>query len=177
MPGAWIYIDSNQAGIIPSSGLLTIYNVANGNRLIKVTAAGYNDWLNTVYIQPNVVTSINAVLTPTGSGPAPVTKTGSICITTQPAGADIYIDNLFRGYSPSVIDSLSAGQHAVLLKYTGYVDYSTTTTITPEQTAALSVAMSPAPTPTAQGAPLPVPVAIGGVMIAGLIAGMAWRRT
>ena len=69
LPGASVFMDSNAQGKIPASGTLTLYNVANGNRLFKVTAPGYNDWMNSVYILPNVVNPINAPLTPVGTSP------------------------------------------------------------------------------------------------------------
>lgn len=58
LPGATVYMDSNSQGIIPASGSLTRYNIASGNHLFKVSAPGYNDWMNTVYIQPNIVPSM-----------------------------------------------------------------------------------------------------------------------
>ena len=69
MPGASVYMDSTAQGTIPPSGTLTLYNVANGNRLFKITAGGDNDWLNSVYVQPNAVTPVYAVLSPVGYEP------------------------------------------------------------------------------------------------------------
>ena len=71
VPGATVWMDSSSQGQIPASGGLTIYNVASGNHLFKVTAGGYNDWINTIYIQPNAVTPVSAVLSPAGGVPTP----------------------------------------------------------------------------------------------------------
>ena len=59
--------------------------MANGNRLFRVTATGYNDWINSVYVQPNAVTPITAVLTP--SRPEPDTGPGNrgFIIVSTPA--------------------------------------------------------------------------------------------
>ena len=164
IPGASVWIDSNSQGRIPSSGALTLSGITSGNHVFKVTASGYNDWINTIYIQPNAVTPISATLTPSGSKPAPVPSTGGFNIVSTPSGAEILIDNLFRGYTPSTLDGITAGQHQVLLKYTGYIDYSTTATVTPGQTTPLAISMQPAPTPTPESAPS-LALLVGGLIV------------
>jgi len=174
LPGASVFMDSNTQGKIPASGTLTLYNVANGNRLFKVTAPGYNDWMNSVYILPNVVTPINAPLTPVGINPTPVQATGGFNIVSTPSGAEVYVDNLFKGYTPAMLDNIPAGQHTILLKYTGYVDYTTTASVTSGQTTPLAISMQPAPTPTPASAPSVATLIIGSVAI--LAIGIATRR-
>jgi hypothetical protein len=174
LPGASVFMDSNAQGKIPPSGTLTLYNVANGNRLFKVTATGYNDWMNSVYIQPNVVNRINAPLTPLGPTPTPVQATGGFNIVSTPSGAEVYVDNLFKGYTPATLDNIPAGQHSILLKYTGYVDYSTTASVTAGQTTPLAVSMQPAPAPTPASAPSTVTLIVG--CLAMLAIGVATRR-
>ena len=176
MPGAVVYMDSNSQGTIPSSGTLTLYNVASGNRLFKVSAPGYNDWLNTVYIQPNAVTPINAVLTPAGTNPTPVPATGAIEIVSTPTGAEIYIDNLFKGYTPSTLTGIPAGQHQVLLKYTGYIDYTQTVSVNSGQTTPLAISMQSAPTPTPASSPS-LAILIGGLVMAAGIGAVLRRRS
>lgn len=174
MPGATVWMDSNNKGYIPSSGTLALSGITSGNHVFKVTASGYNDWINTVYIQPNVVTPISATLTSSGGQPAPVSSTGGINIVSTPSGAEILIDNLFRGYTPSTLDGMTAGQHQVLLKYTGYIDYSTTATVNAGQTTPLAIGMQAAPTPTPESAPSMVLLVGGLIMILGF--GASLRR-
>jgi len=174
LPGAMVSMDSAQQGTVPSSGTLTLNNVGGGNHLFKVTASGYNDWMNTVYIQPNVVTSINAALTPVGPSPTPVPASGSIQIATTPDGAEIFVDNLFKGYSPATLTGIAAGQHTVLLKYTGYIDSTQSVIVGSGQTTPLTVTMQPAPAPT-PASPLS-PVAILGGLALAVVAGAALRR-
>jgi len=176
LPGAMVSIDSAQQGKVPSSGSLTLNNVNAGNHLFKVTASGYNDWMNTVYVQPNVVTSINAVLTPLGPTPTPTSGTGTIQLTSTPTGAEIYVDNLFKGYSPATLTGITAGQHEVLLRYTGYVDYTQTVIVGAGQTTPLTVSMQPAPTPT-PASPLSPVFLIGGVALAVGLGAAARRRS
>jgi hypothetical protein len=174
LQGASVFVDSNPQGKIPASGTLTIYNVANGNRLFKVTATGYNDWLNSVYIQPNVLTPINAALTPVGTNPTPVPATGGLEIVSTPSGAECYVDNLYKGYTPATLTGIPAGQHQLLLKYTGYVDYTQTVSVNSGQTTPVAISMQSAPAPTPASAPSPA-IIIGGIAMA-LGIGAALRR-
>lgn len=176
LPGAMVTMDSAQQGKIPSSGTLTLNNVGSGNHLFKVTASGYNDWMNTVYIQPNVVTSISASLTPVGPSPTPVPAAGTIEITSTPTGAEVYVDNLFKGYTPATLTGISAGQHEVLLKYTGYVDYTQAVIVGSGQTTPLTVSMQPVPTPT-PASPLSPALVLGGLAVAAALGAAARRRS
>jgi hypothetical protein len=174
MPGASVWMDSNSQGKVPSSGMLTLSSITSGNHVFKVTAGGYNDWINTIYIQPNAVTPISASLTPSGGKPAPVSATGGFNIVSTPTGAEILIDNLFRGYTPSTLDGIAAGQHQIVLKYTGYIDYSTTANVNAGQTTPLAISMQAAPAPTPASAPSPELLAGGLIVILGI--GASLRR-
>ena len=55
---------------------------------------------------------------------------GSLSVTTEPAGATIYIDGVRQGISPATIPGLSPGSHTLLLKLDGYDDLSLPITIT-----------------------------------------------
>jgi hypothetical protein len=174
LPGASVFMDSNAQGTIPPSGVLTLYNVPNGNHIFKITASGYNEWMNTVYVQPNVVNPINAPLTPVGPNPTPVPATGGFNIVSTPTGAEVYIDNLFKGYTPATLNGIPAGSHQVLLKYTDYVDYTTTASVTAGQVTPLAISMQPAPVPT-QKSPLS-PMSMAGACAAVIAIGIASRR-
>jgi hypothetical protein len=176
LPGANVFIDSNLQGTIPSSGVLTMNNVQNGNRVFKVTRPSYNDWINTVYVVPNTLTAISATLVPAGVNPTPVPATGGFNIVSTPTGAEVYVDNLFRGYTPANLDGISAGQHTILLKYTGYVDYSTTASVNPGQVTPLAIGMQPAPTPTPASAPSLL-ILIGGLAAFVAIGAVLRRRS
>ncbi|MGP8255167.1 MAG: PEGA domain-containing protein [Methanoregula sp.] len=140
-----------------------------------MTAPGYNDWLNTVYIRANTVNSIPAPLTPTGVSPTPVPPTGGLAIASSPTNAGTYIDNLFRGSTPLTVTDLSAGNHVVRVSAPGYVDYTTTTTVTAGQTSPLAVTLSVAPSPTMTSS-APDPALVLGTLAAAFVAGGYMRR-
>ena len=148
LPGASVFIDSNLQGIIPASGVTTFNRVANGNHLFKVTAAGYNDWINTIYVVPNTLTAISASIAPVGPNPTPIPTTGGFNIVSTPTGADVFVDNLFRGYTPISLDGITPGQHTILLRYTGFVDYTMSASVNSGQTTPVAIGMQPVPTPT-----------------------------
>jgi hypothetical protein len=169
-------MDSAQLGTTNSAGIFQQSGITSGNHLFKVTASGYNDWINTIYIQANTVTSIPATLTPKGVSPTPVPQTGGLSIASSPANAETYVDDLFRGYTPLTVTDLAPGDHVVRLSATGYVDYTTTTTVTSGQTSPLAVTLTTAPTPTPTSSPAPAPVLVIGVLAAMCVIGALLRR-
>jgi hypothetical protein len=161
--GASVFMDSSYQGITNPSGVLTLNSIPSGNHIIKLTAPGYNDWIETVYVKPNANTYVPVVMTPIGPNPTPVPAAGALNIVSTPSGADIFVDNIFRGYTPSTITEIDPGQHQIVLKYTGYTDYSGTATVNPGQTTPLAIGLTPVPTPTPQSAPSPA-ILTGGLL-------------
>jgi len=67
--------------------------------------------------------------------PVVAPATGSLSVTTTPAGATIFIDGVWRGVSPATVPGLAPGSHTLLLMMNGYNDLTATVTITAGQTA------------------------------------------
>ncbi|MDO8873090.1 MAG: PEGA domain-containing protein [Methanoregula sp.] len=173
--GASVYMDSAYQGITNPSGGLPLNNVPSGNHIIKLTASGYNDWIETVYVKPNANTYVPVVMTRPGPDPTPVPAAGAINTVSTPAGAEILIDNIFRGYTPATITEIDPGQHQILLTYTGYTGYSGTVTVVSGQTTPLAIGMTPVPTPTPKSATSPAFLIGGMVTILGIIIGLRRR--
>jgi len=95
---------------------------------------------------------------------------------STPNGAEVYVDNLFKGYTPATLTDIAAGQHQIILKYTGYVDYTQTVAVNSGQTTPLAISMQVAPTPTPASASS-VLILIGGLMAALGIATLIRRRS
>lgn len=68
------------------------------------------------------------------AGGADTANTGSLSVTTTPAGVSIFIDGVQRGVSPATIPGLTPGDHTLLLKLDGYTDLSTPVSITAGKT-------------------------------------------
>ena len=67
---------------------------------------------------------------------------GSLSVTTDPAGAIIFVDGVQQGISPVTIPGLSAGTHTLLLKRDGYQDLTLPVTIPAGGTQYYSSALS-----------------------------------
>jgi hypothetical protein len=122
--GATVTLDGGQNGTTP----VIIPDVLPGNHEVTLSLRGYDDWNQSVSVGSGQTTAINAVLA------AAAERTGSLAVTSDPPGAEIYIDGGFRGVSPVTISGLSAGPHTVSVKLQDYADATTNITITAGQT-------------------------------------------
>jgi len=61
--------------------------------------------------------------------PAPTPSFGSIEITSEPAGSNVYLDNTLRGITPVTIEGVQNGAHTVLVRSDGYREYSQDVTV------------------------------------------------
>ena len=55
-------------------------------------------------------------------GPTPSTN-GQITVRSNPSGANIYLDNLYKGLTPLTLVEIPKGSHTILLKMNGYQDW------------------------------------------------------
>lgn len=105
-------------GTIPKASVLGV-----NKTLVKIQeldARGYS-------IANSVVNIDRLIGEPT---PLPTLAFGSIAVTSFPSGADIYIDNVYKGLSPAVFSNIPNGNHVVLLKRDGYQDLTKSVTVT-----------------------------------------------
>ena len=120
-----------------------------------------------------VATTQQVQVQPTSSGSAVSSSdtTGSLSITTTPAGAEVSVDNEVKGISPTMISGLAPGTHTIKISKTGYQDFSTTITIEAqkvrEYSTGLTSASSTAATTPANSIGFPVFAAI--IALIGLV--------
>jgi hypothetical protein len=168
--GADVYGDGVYIGRTRADGPLVFTQVKPGTHSLLVTKSGYKDQSGsqTVVAGQDYVYNINLV-------PVPNPTTGSISVTSSPIGAQVYVNNVFRGYSPLTVDGLSPGMYTVLLKLSGYEDWQSSTMVTAGQTAQISATLLPKTIPTT--APTPTPgflAAIAVITLAGVA--LIYRR-
>ena len=100
----------------------------------------------TTTITPNTTTfygqsgDVGGLRSALGTSGQPDTS-GSLSVTTDPAGATIYIDGVKQGISPATIPGLSPGSHTLILKLDGYDDLSLPITISAGKTQNYSSAL------------------------------------
>jgi hypothetical protein len=152
--GASVYADGVYVGqTIPNRPLVST-QVKPGYHTLLLSKTGYQDYTTsgTVTAGQNLVLSVT--LTPNPQTP----DTGSVAVSSSPTNADIYLDNVFKGITPSTLDSITPGTHTLVLKLNGYQDYSSQIQVVAGQTTQVSATLvetaTPTSTPTTGSAPI-----------------------
>ena len=68
---------------------------------------------------------------------------GTVSVSSDPDGAEIFVDDKFLGNAPATL-KLSAGPHAILLKFPGYADWRRTLEVLKSSKTSLKAALDPA---------------------------------
>jgi hypothetical protein len=167
--GASVYANSMYIGQTSPGGPLIFSQVVPGTYTVLLSRTGYQDYTSTVQVYAGQNYNLAVTLTP-----VPNPTSGSISVTSSPSGANVYLNNAFRGLSPLTLNSLTPGTYTVLLQLGGYQDWQANTQVTAGQTAQLSATLLPAatPTPTKGGSG---PIAVFGAL--GLLCLVLWRRS
>ncbi len=153
--GASVYVDGTYYGAAPAlaSGLTPGYHQ------VRISLSGFQDWVGSVNVQSDGTTKVSQTLS-VGPTQTSVPGTGSISVNSNPAGADVYLDNGYVGISPLTIPSVTAGSHVVLLTHPGYANWQATVQVQQGATASVDATLSPAPTGAPTRAGLPGAIAI-----------------
>jgi len=171
-PGAELYLDGSYQGNTFDAQGFDIIGVSSGVHNLTVHLNGYQD-LNTqvqvVARQPNTVTY---TLTPVSRTP----PNGTLSIISNPSGADVYLNNVYKGVSPLTLTEVPPGNPTVQIKLASYQDYSSTVTIAGGQVTQVQATLTKTAVPTTSAAPtttktpLPIFAIIGALVGAGLLA-------
>ena len=112
---------------------------------------------------PAVTTSREPVAAVTTGGipVAPAAAgTGTLTVRTDPAGAEVYLDDVLRGASPAIIPNLAAGSHILRLEREGYQTMRVPVTISDGKTTEYSTALIPDSSGGKRAAPLGAAAAV-----------------
>ena len=93
-----------------------------------------------------------------GCTTAPAEKTGAIKITSIPSGAEVYLNNEYRGTTPATINAVPAGNHTVEVRERGYQNWSTSVTVNQGSTASVSSSLVPVTISVPTSSPTITPV-------------------
>jgi hypothetical protein len=113
--GANVYIDSVFNGTTLSNGFVNLSHVPVGAHTVFMNLSGYQDSTTSVTISGNDTQTVNVALSP---------ALGSLSVASVPSGAMIYIDNTYKGMTPATVTGVQYGTRLVLLKLSGYTDWS-----------------------------------------------------
>ncbi|MEN6342010.1 MAG: PEGA domain-containing protein [Methanospirillum sp.] len=136
--GATITLD----GMDPRTSPASYTDVTPGMHMVVATLDGYDPLPRSV--QVNSGQTAQATLTLNRVSPS----VGAVHITSVPSTADIYLDGAYRGSTPLTIGNLATGSHAVILRRSGYQEYSTTVTISANSVTELPVTLAVQPSTT-----------------------------
>lgn len=125
--GADIYLNNTYT----SQRTDTIFALNPGVYSILLKKSGYLDYGTSAAVETDRTTTVNAVL-------SPVPAKGILLIDSKPTGADIYLNSRFTGFQTNWNFELDPGTYSVLLKKSGYEDWSTNATVNKDQITAIS---------------------------------------
>ncbi|HWQ67744.1 MAG TPA: PEGA domain-containing protein [Methanospirillum sp.] len=128
--GALATLDSGQQYLTSC----TFTQVLPGTHTISVSLSGYQTY--TVRVQVNAGTQARA-----DAPLIPIQTSGTLYVDSQPQGADVKIDNTWKGQTPLRIGNLIAGYHTVKLQLSGYQTASQQALITAGQETPVSLAL------------------------------------
>ena len=119
----------------------TFSNVASGWHNVQVSKSGYQTYSTSIEVKPGATSTVYATLTPNK-------QVGSISVSSNPVGASLYVDTIYQGYTNQIVGNLAAGTHTVLLKKSGYKDFSQSMTVNADQTVYMTATLTPVLNPT-----------------------------
>ncbi len=143
-PGASVYLDESYQGVTQQANPLDLTGIMPGTYTVRLVLVNYQEFSTPVTVQAGRTVFVNAEMTP---APNP-SETGTLQINSEPQGANVFLDNAYRGITPLTISSIEIGSHNLLVRLQGYNDYTTTVTITPGQVVHIQAGLTPIATQT-----------------------------
>ena len=131
-PGADIYLDATLVGKTPK----TIANVAAGTHQLTLVLDGYTNLNKGVEVRAGGSVVVYEIL---------VRQTGSIEVSSTPAGAGIWMDNKYVGVAPKKLPGMPVGKHTVRLSLPDYQDFSREVTVEINGTAEVNAQLAGLP--------------------------------
>ena len=144
--GADLYIDDIYQGKTSTA----IGSIATGTHIVTLKHYGYQDITGQVIIEEGKTTYLSFTLIPFTEP-----TTGNLRVSSDPAGAGIYIDGSYNGVTHAgeltTFTGIAPGPHSIQLKLSNYQGYEETVEIVAGMTSTISanLAMSPNPSPYA----------------------------
>lgn len=115
--GANIIIDGANKGFTTDT-----VPVSTGTHDVVISKTGYLDYSTTVSVSPGEIVRVNANLM-TDPNYWDSTQYGSLTATSNPAMANVFIDDVYKGVTPITIRNVSPGTHGIRISKAGYNDY------------------------------------------------------
>ena len=163
--GAAIFLDGNYRGKTLQGNPFDITGVSPGTHTVALMKGGYQDYTTTVAVSAGRTSTVSVSLT---QGSVPST-TGEITAQSSPSGADVYLDNVYKGFTPLTLQEVTTGSHVVTFRMQGYSDAQYTVQIAAGQTTPVMGLLAPVPTTAPTRSPLSPVVLVGALAILGIL--------
>jgi hypothetical protein len=173
--GASVYLNGAYKGETRASGPLYVTGLSPGTYTTVIKKSGYQDYTTTAKIVAGTTATVSAVLQPASGTPA----TASADIFSDPSGADVFINNAYKGVTPLSFDNVpidTAKTYAVEIKMEGYKPYTAQGTISPGQNVVINAALTPLVQPTTTQSPLSLAPVIAALSLVGLVSVILMKK-
>ena len=129
---ASVVMDEKYQGKTP----LTIADLAPGTYDVTFSQFGFQKFATRVPVEAGRITEVTATLVP---------DSGSLAITSVPAGAKVLVDGTNTGIAPVTAYNLTGGNHTVAVSMDGYISLQQIVQVIPGQTVPVTIGLSPVP--------------------------------
>ncbi len=132
--GAEVYIDKKKVGVTP----YLMEKIKRGQHVVEVRKEGYEPFANVVTIKAGEMNNqfesvtLEAVKVPYGK----------VYVVSSPSGADITIDNDYKGKTPMTVENVPVGSRNVTLTYGDYAPAIKTVLVEDGKTASVNVTLT-----------------------------------
>lgn len=169
LPGASVYLNNQFMGTTQTGRPLELTGLTPGTYEVYISIRNYEDYKTTVQVGPGDVIPVSAHLNPS---PMPCDM-GKLMISTEPSGAEIFVDGVFVGVTPATIDDVSSGPHQYRLVLEGYNEYESEFELIPGQSLQINTNLVKTPAPSEE---TPAPAALVILLVLGSVALLFSRR-
>ncbi len=133
--GAAVWLDSANTGQTTNC---LLDSIVVGSHTVGLKLAGYADWDTTIAVVAGETTTVSALLA--------AATAGWVQVNSTPTGAAVWLDNSNTGRTTNCLFAdVSAGQHDLTLKLTGYVDWDSTFNLSAGDTVTVTAALIAVP--------------------------------
>ncbi len=167
--GAEVYADGLYIGETIAGSPLVFREVKPGTHSLLLTRVGFQDYATTGIVRPGENYDLVITLV---QNPQP--EHGGIAITSSPSGAEVFLDNAYRGLSPLSMDALTPGTYHVLIRLSGHEDWQSVVNVTPGLQVSLNAILTSLPHKDHRQAGIPPYMIIGSLALA--LAIYLWKK-
>jgi hypothetical protein len=172
--GASVYLNGAYQGETRTSGPLYITALSPGTYTTVLKKSGYQDYTTTAKIVAGTTAQVSATLQSASASPT----TASAEISSQPSGADVFINNAYKGVTPLSFENVpidTTKTYTIEIRLEGYKPYTSSGSITSGQNVVINAALSPVVQPTTKS-PLSLVPIVAALSIIGLLSVVLMKK-